>query len=101
MDPATGAWEDAHGEGSRFGRYSRVHILGSGGLGKGEVWVLRAIGAALGFAFAALTASSVSAVNIDWVQVGNPGNPTDTANNCGSANCGSRVLAESGPGPSL
>jgi hypothetical protein len=41
-----------------------------------------------------VASSPALAVNIDWVQVGNPGNATDTANNCGS-----RVLAESGPGP--
>jgi formylglycine-generating enzyme required for sulfatase activity len=35
-----------------------------------------------------LLASAASAVTIDWVPVGNPGNAADTSANCYSANCG-------------
>ena len=37
----------------------------------------------------AIFAGPVSAVTIDWVTVGDPGNPADTASNCFAANCGS------------
>ena len=37
----------------------------------------------------ALLAAPASAVTIDWVFVGGPGNASDTASNCVAANCGS------------
>jgi formylglycine-generating enzyme required for sulfatase activity len=37
----------------------------------------------------ALLAAPASAVTIDWVTVGDPGNPADTATNCYAADCGS------------
>jgi formylglycine-generating enzyme required for sulfatase activity len=37
----------------------------------------------------ALLAAPASAVTIDWVLVGDPGNAADTATNCYAANCGS------------
>ncbi|MEB2343431.1 MAG: SUMF1/EgtB/PvdO family nonheme iron enzyme [Deltaproteobacteria bacterium] len=37
----------------------------------------------------ALLATPASAVTIDWVTVGDPGNAADTATNCYAANCGS------------
>lgn len=43
----------------------------------------------LALASASLLALPVSAVTIDWVAVGNPGNPADAAANCYSADCGS------------
>jgi len=39
--------------------------------------------------FALLLAAPAFAVTIDWVTVGDPGNPADTATNCFAANCGS------------
>ena len=38
---------------------------------------------------ALLVALPASAVTIDWVSIGNPGNASDTARNCWAANCGS------------
>ena len=35
-----------------------------------------------------LLGPAASAVNIDWVYIGNPGNPADTASNCFGASCG-------------
>jgi hypothetical protein len=37
----------------------------------------------------AVLAGPASAVTIDWVTVGDPGNAADTASNCFAANCGS------------
>ncbi len=40
-------------------------------------------------ALAALLATPASAVTIDWVPIGNAGNPADTLSNCYAAGCGS------------
>jgi formylglycine-generating enzyme len=43
----------------------------------------------------AVLAGPASAVTIDWVFVGDPGNPADTASNCFAVNCGSVPYAYS------
>ena len=49
----------------------------------------RLLASAFVCALPVLLAAPASAVEIDWVFVGDPGNPPDTASNCFAANCGS------------
>ncbi|MDH5308141.1 MAG: formylglycine-generating enzyme family protein, partial [Myxococcales bacterium] len=50
-----------------------------------RLWALPFLGPAMLLAAPAPSA----AVTIDWVEIGNPGNPPDTASNCYAADCGS------------
>ncbi|HME70522.1 MAG TPA: PEP-CTERM sorting domain-containing protein, partial [Myxococcota bacterium] len=73
----------------------RLHLVLEPTSGNRRRSGLRPIACGLAALAALLLSASASAVNIDWVQVGNPGNAPDTSTNClgptgsGSSTCGS------------